>query len=204
MALVKYNNNSISTISSAGQLASGSLVPISEQTASGSASISFTTGIDSTYPIYQFKFINIHASTNASSFSFQADTGTNTSYNQTMTTTAFRANHAEELPDSDGGVSYRGGNDQAQGTSFQEISQPVSNDNDSGISGQLKIFSPSSSIFVKHFISETNTAQASPGSYAHYCAGYFNTTTPLTRFQFKMSSGNIDSGKIKLYGIKDS
>ena len=209
MALVKYNNNSISTISSAGQLASGSLVPIKTLTASYSSTLSFVDGsngvvLDNTYPIYQFEFINIHASTNASSFSFQADTGTNTSYNQTMTTTAFRSNHAEELPDSDGAVSYRGGNDQAQGTSFQEISQPVSNDNDSGISGQLKIFSPSSSIFVKHLISETNTAQASPASYTHNCAGYFNTTTPLTRFQFKMSSGNIDSGAIKLYGIKDS
>src|SRR6056300_692325 len=78
----------------------GNLVFISEQTASVSASISFTSGIDSTYPIYKFEFINIHASTNASLFTFQADTGTNTSYNQTMTTTAFRANHAEELPDS--------------------------------------------------------------------------------------------------------
>ena len=58
MALVKYNNNSISSLTTAGQLASGSLVPISEQTASGSASIEFTTGIDSTYPMYLFKFIN--------------------------------------------------------------------------------------------------------------------------------------------------
>ena len=202
MALNFANNNSLSAITSLpASISGGAMTLISEQTASSSATIDFTSGIDSTYDSYVFKFINIHASTNASSFSFQADTGTNTSYNQTMTTTAFRANHAEELPDSAGGVSYRGGNDQAQGTSFQEISQPVSNDNDSGISGQLKIFSPSSSIFVKHFISETNTAQASPGSYAHYCAGYFNTTTPLTRFQFKMSSGNIDSGVIKLYGI---
>ena len=33
-------------------------------------------------------------------------------------------------------------------------------------------------------------------------AGYFNTTTALTRVRFKMSSGNIDAGTIKMYGIK--
>ena len=202
MALVKYNNNSISTISTAGQLASGSLVPISEQTASGSASIEFTTGIDSTYPIYKFEFIKIHPVTNATVLTFQADTGTNTNYNQTMTTTVFRANQDE----ADGGaaMSYRAGDDQAQGTAFQQISQASSNDNDSGVSGVLKLFNPSSTTFVKHFISETNTAQATPNSQATYCAGYFNTTTALTRVQFKFASGNIDSGTIKLYGIKDS
>jgi hypothetical protein len=180
----------------------GNQILISEQTASSSANISFTSGIDSTYPIYKFEFINIHPATNTALLTFQADTGTNTNYNQTMTTTSFRANQDE----ADGGaaMSYRAGSDQAQGTSFQEISQAISNDNDSGVSGELKIFSPSSSTFVKHFISETNTAQATPNSQATYCAGYFNTTTALTRVQFKMSSGNIDSGTIKLYGIKDS
>jgi hypothetical protein len=119
-----------------------------------------------------------------------------------MTTTLFRANQNE----ADGGaaMSYRTASDQAQGTSFQQLSQAISNDNDSGVSGQLKIFSPSSGTFVKHFISEINTAQATPESQVTYCAGYFNTTTALTRVQFKMSSGNIDSGTIKLYGIKDS
>jgi len=201
MALVKYNNNSISAVTSTG-LATGSLVPISEQTASGSASISFTTGIDNTYPIYKFEFINIHPTTNATVLTFQADTGTNTNYNQTMTTTLFRANQNEA--DGGAGLSYRTGSDQAQGTSFQEISQASSNDNDSGVSGELKIFSPSSGTFVKHFISTSNTAQATPESQATYCAGYFNTTTALTRVQFKFASGNIDSGTIKLYGIKDS
>jgi len=207
MALVKYNDNSISAISSAGQLAQGSLVPIKTLTASGSASLSFVDGsdgvvLDSTYPIYRFEFINCHPATNTALLTFQTDTGTNTNYNQTMTTTLFRANNAED----DGGaaMSYRTGSDQAQGTAFQQISQASSNDNDSGVSGVLKLFNPSSTTFVKHFISETNTAQATPNSQATYCAGYFNTTTALTRVQFKFASGNIDSGTIKLYGIKDS
>jgi hypothetical protein len=176
-----------------------SLVLISEQTASSSSTIDFTSGIDSTYDSYVFKFINMHPATNLALLTFQADTGTNTNYNQTMTTTVFRANQNE----ADGGaaMSYRTAHDQAQGTSFQKLSQAISNDNDSGVSGELKIFSPSSGTFVKHFISETNTAQGTPDSQATYVAGYFNTTTAITRVQFKMSSGNIDAGTIKMYGV---
>ena len=201
MALVKHNNNSISAVTSMASLTTGAMTFISEQTASSSASISFTSGIDSTYPIYKFEFINIHPATNAATLRFQADTGTNTSYNQTMTTTVVRANQDE----ADGGaaMSYRPSADQAQGTSFQQISQGVRNDNDTSVSGEVIIFNPSSSTFVKHFFGQSNTA-IDAGSQVTYYAGYFNTTTALTRVQFKMSSGNMDSGTIKMYGIKDS
>ena len=68
MALVKYNNNSISDITTTA-LATGSLVPIKTLTASSSATLSFVHGtdgvvLDSTYPIYKFEFINIHPATN--------------------------------------------------------------------------------------------------------------------------------------------
>ena len=67
MALVKYNNNSISAVTSTG-LATGSLVPIKTLTASSSATLSFVHGsngvvLDSTYPIYRFEFINMHPAT---------------------------------------------------------------------------------------------------------------------------------------------
>ena len=200
MSINVCNDRSMASITSLPSGVTGSsLVLISEQTASSSATIDFTSNIDSTYKEYIFKFINMHPATNTALLTFQADTGTNTNYNQTMTTTVFRANQNE----ADGGaaLSYRTASDQAQGTSFQQLSQAISNDNDSGVSGELKIFSPSSGTFVKHFISETNTAQATPDSQATYVAGYFNTTTAITRVQFKMSSGNIDSGTIKMYGV---
>jgi hypothetical protein len=183
----------------------GAMTLIKTLTASNSATLDFLNGtssvvFDDTYDVYVFKFINIHPITNTALLTFQADTGTNTNYNIAMTTTSLRANQNE----GDGGAafSYRTGSDQAQGTAFEKLSQASSNDNDSGVSGELKIFSPSSGTFVKHFISTSNTAQATPESQATYSAGYFNTTTALTRVQFKMSSGNIDSGIIKLYGIK--
>jgi len=200
MALNFANNNSLSAITTKPSgLSGGALNLISTQTASSSSTISFTSGIDDTYDEYVFKFYNIHPATNGADFTFQADTGTNTSYNQTMTTTAFYSENTEAS--GGGGVGYSTARDQAQGTAFQQISDDIGNGNDECSSGFLKIFSPSSSVFVKHFISLVNGYHESNYSQAWHHAGYFNTTTALTRFQFKMSSGNIDSGVIKLYGV---
>ena len=205
MALVKYNNNSISDITTTG-LATGSLVPIKTLTASSSATLSFVHGtdgvvLDSTYPIYRFEFISIHPATNTARLTFQGDTGTNTSYNQTITSTFFTSQHKED--GSGGALGYESSHDQAQGTAFQDITNGIGNLNDENMNGELTIFSPSSDTFVKHFISTVQSNYNLEWSMNSYMAGYFNLATPLTRFQFKMSSGNFD-GKIKLYGIKDS
>jgi len=209
MALVKHNNNSISAVTSMASLSTGSMTLIKEQTASSSASISFVDGsggvvLDSTYPIYLFKFINIHPATDQAQFSFQVDTGTNTNYNQTITSTFFRAYHLEDGTQS--GLGYVTGDDQAQGTGFQVLSHSgtVGNANDENLAGYLHLFNPSSSTFVKHFVSRTSANHEGNYEIDSFCAGYVNTTTALTRVQFKMSSGNIDAGTIKLYGIKDS
>ena len=203
MALKFAVNNSLSAVTSLPTaIPTGSMTLLQTQTASSSATIDFTSNIDSTYDSYIFKFINIHPATDAAEFTFQSDTGTNTNYNQTITSTMFTANHKED--DSETGLSYFSAFDQAQGTSFQNLQTNVSNDSDNGVNGTLQIFNPSSSVFVKHFIANTQSFQPDGStrlSHQHFTAGYFNTTTALTRFQFKFSSGNIDSGVIKLYGI---
>ena len=176
----------------------GKPILLSTATASSSASIEFTSGIDSTYDIYQFEFNSIHPASDGQNFTFQADTGTNTNYNQTMTTTFFRSYHYED--DSTSGLGYLTSGDQAQGTSFQRLAQS-GNGNDECVAGTLQIFNPSSSTFVKHFIATMNEYHGSNISQNNFIAGYFNTTTPITRVQFKFSSGNLDSGTIKMYGI---
>lgn len=200
MALNFANNNSLSAITTKPSgLSGGALNLISTQTASSSSTISFTSGIDDTYDSYVFKFYDIHPATDNTFLTFQADTGTNTNYNQTITSTFFKALHNES--GSTSALSYDTASDLAQSTSFQYLSRNVGNDNDQSISGTLQVFSPSSSTFVKHFISRTNVYTNDDYSIDSAIAGYFNTTTALTRFQFKMASGNIDSGVIKLYGV---
>ena len=207
MALVKYNNNSISAVTAAAAIPSGSLVPIKTLTASSSATLSFVHGtdgvvLDSTYPIYKFEFINIHPSTDGTAFSFQSSTNSGSSYGITATTTAFIALHNEA--NSSAALQYQAGDDEAQSTNFLRLSSSGGNGNDESMSGELKIFSPSSSTFVKHFMATTQFYHDGDISINWFTSGYFNTTSAVDAIQFKMNSGNIDAGKIKLYGIKDS
>ena len=200
MAIKVANNQSLTAITALPSAVSGGAMTLLEtQTASSSATLDFTSNIDSTYDEYVFKFYDIHPETDNVNFSFQADTGTNTNYNQTITSTYFNAYHYED--DSQTSLGYETDKDLAQSTSFQMLGRRVGNDNDQQISGTLKIFNPSSSTFVKHFIATMNEAHYSDIAFNNYIAGYFNTTTALTRFQFKMSSGDIDAGDICLYGI---
>ena len=183
-------------------IAAGAMTLLSTVTASSSATISFTSGIDSTYDSYVFKFYEIHPATDNQQFAFQADTGTNTNYNTQITSSAFRAYHIES--GSDQGLGYVAGEDQAQGTAFQKLTAggTVGADADQNASGELQIYDPASTTKVKHFIGRSSGSHASNYATDFYVAGYVNTTTALTRFQFKMLSGNIDSGTIKMYGVK--
>ena len=179
--------------------AGGSLVKIASSTASSSASISFTSGIDSTYKEYIFFFNNIHPASDTQKLTFQADTGTNTNYNQVITSTAFGAYNFEN--GSAQQLSYDTNDDLAQSTSFQPLCNTVGNDNDQSASGSLHIFDPSSSVFVKHWISDFCISHNADLVSTRHNAGYFNTTTALTRFNFKFESGNIDAGTITMYGV---
>ena len=200
MALNFVNNNSLSAITTLpASISGGGMTLISEQTASSSSTIDFTSNIDSTYDSYVFKFIDIHPSADGANFEFQSDTGTNTNYNQTITSTVFRAFNDEN--DSGSGLGYRTDRDQAQGTNFQQFqNEAIGNANDECLSGYLHIFNPSSTTFVKHFLARISN-YGGVGATDQYLAGYFNTTSALTRFKFRIESGNIDSGQILLFGI---
>jgi len=218
MALTKFNYNSFDLTTAASKglafnssangfetAAEGSMTLIKTLTASSSSTLSFVDGsssvvLDSTYPIYLFKYINCHPATNNAEFTIGFRDGS-TDYDATKTTTVFEAFHSED--DSANGFSYQTGDDIAQGTGFQTISKNIGNDNDSSCSGELMLFNPSSTTFVKHFRGRSNKMEVSvTGDF--FVAGYCNTTTAIDGVQFKMSSGDIDAGTIKLYGIKDS
>jgi hypothetical protein len=207
VSLVKYNNNSISAVTSAASIPSGSLVPIKTLTASSSATLSFVHGtdgvvLDSTYPIYKFEFINIHPATDTANLTFQSSTDGGSSYGVTATSSSFRTYHDES--DTDTSVSYDSSQDLAQSTSFASLGRYEGNDNDQNAGGHLTLFNPSSNTFVKHWLTVYTESFASNYTNTTFTGGYFNSTNPINAIQFKYSSGNIDSGKIKLYGIKDS
>ena len=210
-AIIRYVNNSLASVTDVSGT-DGAMILIKTLTASSSATLSFVDGtsdvvLDNTYPIYKFVFTNIHPATNNSNFTFNgSDDDSSHSYDVTKTTTAFDAFHKED--GSNQSLNYRTGEDIAQGTGFQTLTLDggVGNNNDDNFNGELFLFNPSSTTYVKHFFATTTHGyNASPAFVMNsYIAGYFNTTADITAIQFKFASGNIDAGTIKLYGIKDS
>jgi len=201
MALIKLNNRSVKDATAFGSISSlGELVFISKQTASSSATISFTSGIDSTYKEYIFYFNNIHPSLDtATGPDFQVSTNGGSSYGVNITSTFFRTSHDESGASAD--LQYQASLDLAQSTNFQNLGQLIGNDNDQSASGYLHLFNPSSTTFVKHFIARMNVYHASDKSRDCFTAGYVNSTSAINAVQFKMQSGNIDSGDIILFGL---
>ena len=215
MALSKVNFNSLNVTPSASKVlkfnsnnngleagdVGGNLNLISTSTASSSATIDITSGLDSTYKEYIIKFINIHPATDSVHFLFQGDTGTNTNYNQTITSACIRAYNYEGSGTP--ALQYYTSGDLAQGTDFHYMTgnAGVGNDSDQSFNGTLHLFNPSDTTFVKHFLIDTHSHGPSNYTMRFLVGGYFNTTSAITRLRFKFSSGNIDSGTIKLYGV---
>jgi len=200
MALNFCNNNSLSSITALpASISGGGLNLISTQTASSSSSLSFTSGIDSTYKEYIFKFINCHPATDNVDFTFQGSTNTGSSYGVTITSTHFRTYHDEA--DSGTALEYSSSDDLAQSTNYQVLAASIGNENDESVSGTIHLFDPSNTTFVKHFISTSNNYNYNVYTKSQFVAGYFNTTSAIDAVDFKFNSGNIDSGVIKLYGV---
>ena len=180
------------------------LTLISTHTASASATIDITSGITSTYDSYEFHMVNMHPASNDVEFGFQANTAGASGFNEAITSTFYEAYLRED--NGNAALTYRNTMDQAQGTSYQPLTRDTSNLGDSSVSGVFTLYAPSSTTYVKQFLSRTHEMQKQ-SSYAAYsresnAAGYINTTAAIDEISFKFSSGNIDAGVIKMFGVK--
>ena len=212
MALTKFEYNSFdvtpvasnafafnSTPNGLTTAASGAMTLLTTNTiTSGVSSSSFTSSIDSTYDTYLFKFINIHPASDQKNFTVNFRDG-GSDFDATKTTTMFLSNHEEG--DSYAAISYMTSFDLAQSTSYQPLTENTGGDNDQGCTGDLFLFSPSSTTFIKHFIARTHNCRHADAAELYTTAGYCNVTAAIDGVDFKFSSGNIDSGVIKMYGV---
>ena len=221
MALTKFNFNSFDLTTAASKgiafnssangletAAEGSMTLIKTLTASSDSTISFVHGsssvvLDNTYPIYVFKYINMHPATNGDNIHFTVNfRDGSTAYDATKTTTFFADYNNEN--NSGAGIGYETAHHLAQSTSALNIAKQTGGGSDESNSGEMTLFNPASTTFVKHFIARTNVYLAHDVSQTQYVAGYCNVTDAIDGVQFAFSSGNIETGTIKLYGIKDS
>ena len=176
-------------------VSTGDVVLLATQTASSDASLAFTSGIDSTYKEYIFSFENMHSTNDGANFTFQAGA----SYNTSITSAAFRSENSDSGSNNFG---FAAANIQGNGTGEQMMYHELDNDNDSCVSGELHLFNPSSTTYVKQWFSRVQGSKNSDTSMEVYTAGYLNTTSALTQVRFTIASGSIQSGTIKMYGVK--
>jgi hypothetical protein len=197
MAIKVANNNSLSAITALPSgVSGGTMTLLSTQTASSSSTITFDSGIDSTYKEYIFKYYDVHPQTGVRLAVNFRDGGS--SYDATKTSTFF------EVYQNEGGSStslaYVTDYDLAQSTAVQSIGY-IGNENDESCAGTLHLFDPSNTTFVKHYIATTPGYHGSNLALTSYVAGYCNTTSAIDGVQFSMTSGNIDAGTFKMYGV---
>ena len=193
------NNDSFDNVTALPSYFGDGITLISSQTASASATISFTTGIDSTYKAYKFVFSNMHPATDNVQFMHNASINSGSNYNVTKTNTMFEAEHDEAGTGAT--LNYITAHDIAQGTGNAKFTYNVGNDNDQSVTGCMWFFNPSSTVFVKHFITVVSNCHNANYEKNTYTAGYYNTTSAINAIQFSMSSGNIDDGTIYMYGV---
>ena len=177
----------------------GRMLLLDSQSLSSDSTASFTTGINSTYKEYIIHYVTIHPGTDNANMSFQCSTDGGSNYNVTMTTSIFRAQHKQD--NTSASVAYMASYDQAQGTSYQMLGEYVDgSQSDGSIAGELHLYNPSSTTYVKQFTATTQMYNYFPASDNNFTAGYFNTTTAINAISFKFTSGTIDAGTIAMYG----
>ena len=175
---------------------------ISTHPASASASIDITSGIDSTYDVYEWHFVNMHPETNGVDWMFQVNADGGADFDETITSTSFLTYYAEG-----GGTPefvYRTAEDQAEATAYQPLTGYTGNEDDGSVSGKMTLYAPSSTTYVKHFVASLVDIWNDTSLSTWHIAGYINTTSAIDEISFKMSSGNIDAGVIKMYGLAKS
>jgi hypothetical protein len=176
---------------------------VSSQTASSSASISFTSGLDSTYDVYVFRFINIHPETDGKNFEVDFSTDGGSNYNLNKQTVFFQAYHDEADVGGNEDVAYNSSGDLQNTTGGANLTRFTGNDNDQSLEGEMFLFNPSDTTFVKHFKGRCMASANVNMHQGEFLAGYVNTTSAINAVKFSFNSGDIDSGTIKLYGVRD-
>ena len=202
MALNFANNNSLSAITALPSgISVGNLVLISTTTVTSSTDgIEITSGLDSTYKEYIFKFINLHPVTDGTSWQFQASINGGSSYGINKISSFFEATHNED--GSGAALQYMTAFDRgANTTDFATLISEIGNDNDQSGNGTLHLFEPSSTTFVKHYIARTSQSSNANNARDQYVSGYFNTTSAINALRFETRVGNLETGVLKMYGV---
>ena len=179
-------------------VATGTSILLATGVASASASLIFT--LPTIYKQVVFSFHEIQAATDATKFGFQCSIDGGSNYNTPITSTAFSSYNNETGTDSL--LTYNAGMDLAQGTTLQTFTPSMGTDADQCLSGELNLFNPASTTYVKNFCAHTTNYDSRDYAWNAFQGGYVNDgANDLTNIKFYCLAGNITSGTIKMWGV---
>jgi len=196
-----WQSNGSGVLSNVNSKFGDSLVLLSTQSASSSASIEFTSGIDATYKEYVFQALDVIPATDETRLQFETSTDGGSTWGVTKTSATFRAEH--DVAGSTTELAYWIGI--AEATTAVTLTDFLGNVAPESGMATVKLFNPASTTYVKNFYVETQSWTAGAGrnrSNNLFGGGYLNTTSAINALRFKISSGNIAYGKFKMYGVK--
>ena len=168
----------------------------SPEVASGASDVIFDSNINSTYKTYIFKIHTMHPSSSGVKFEFQANVSGASGYNEAMITTYFRTYSTDDGVGRAFGFST---GDAQSGTAFQPLSHGTCSGSTCATSGELWLFNPSNTYYVKHFHSRFSQ-MGNTAIQDDYAAGFFDVTGAINAVKFQTTSGTFD-GTITMYGM---
>jgi hypothetical protein len=178
-------------------VAAPGLVLLQTQSASASATIDFTSSIDSTYSEYEFHIINAVPSTDGDNLRARTSANAGVSWDSGATDyswTIAAINAASTLA-----VGSDNGRDYAQLNSTQGVSNVSSN---SGYNGIIKLFNPSASNKCSFVVSGSYYQNTNAIQYPLFGNFQRLAASACNGVRFYFSSSSIASGTFKLYGVK--
>ena len=176
------------------------VVLLSSQTASDSASLTITSGITSTYTSYILKFYYFYPATDYANLQINFSTDGGSNYAANIVSTYFSSQHSDDGSSST--LAYDTSADLADSDNYQDLVGNTGNDGSKGASGELYLFNPASTTYVKHFNSRFSSWRATDILQNSFAGGYCNTTSAINAISVKFASGNITAGKLKMWGVK--
>jgi hypothetical protein len=156
---------------------------------SGVAQVDFTSGIDSTYKNYMITFTKVHPATAGQKLVMRiSHSGTFQTSNNYIFAGSGSAN----------GTAINVGDG---GTDRFTIVENIGAGGDQCANGEIILCDPSGTGFGQQFYSNSISQSSTSQARREIFGGFYNSGTAIDGVRFYMSSGNIDSGTFKLYGI---
>lgn len=180
----------------AGGGGSGSVVLLEQHTASSSAAIDFTSWYSSSYDHYRIDLVNLVPSVNGASLTLRYSTDGGSTWDSVTNYL-----HSSQYSSDSGATGVV--HSETESSAF--VGGTISNTASAGgLSGTVDLYAPGSSSAKKAFVSNLTFFANDGHYYLMQTGGWYASTTAVDGIRFLMDSGNIDSGILRIYGIKNS